>query len=171
MENRNKKIFLIASITLPFLAYCFYYYGMMIKNAPYKFTEFDHISIQYGRGDSLLNKYNSKTNDYQYLNKHDSVKRMKLHLSKNDLQYLHRKAADLGFWDFPKNETSNGDTTKVGDKNTMRYIVEFSYKRKTKRVVFDTNFGGDAKLIDANVRLIKEIQHVIDDTQDKMKKR
>jgi hypothetical protein len=170
MDNRNKKIFLITCITVPFLLYSGYYYGVMIKNAPYKFSEFDHITFMYGTGDSLLNQYNSKTGNYQFLNKHDSLVKTHLPLSQNDLLYLHRKAADLGFWDFPSNETINNDTAKASGPKELRYIIEFSYKRKTKRVVFDRNFGGNPKLIDANVRLIKEIQHVIDDTQDKLKR-
>ncbi|QKJ29320.1 hypothetical protein HQ865_05970 [Mucilaginibacter mali] len=168
MSNKNKKIFLIASVTIPFLLYSIYYYGIMVKNAPYKFSEFDHISFQYGTGDSLLNKFESKSGNYQYVDDRDSVKKMYLRLSSNDLLYLHRKAADLGFWNFPSDET-NPYKKKTGPKS-LRYIIEFGYKRKTKRVVFDAAFDGDARLKDANVRLIKEIQHVLDDTQEKMKK-
>ncbi len=167
MTNTNKKIFLISSITIPFLLYSIYYYGMMIKNAPYKFSEFDHIYIQYGAGDSLLNKYNSKTGDYQFLNSRDSLKKTHLHLNQNDLLYLHRKAADLGFWDFPTNETLNNDTTKASGPKVVRYIIEFGYKRKTKRVVFDATYDGNPKLIDANVRLIKEMQGVINEADNK----
>src|SRR5476651_70891 len=117
MNNRNKKIFLITSITLPFLLYSGYYYGIMIKNAPYKFAEFDHVRFEYGDGDSLANKYNSKTGDYQYLTKNDSLVKKHLRLSKDDLLYLHRKAADLGFWDFPSKELSSApDTSLKGPK-------------------------------------------------------
>lgn len=169
MTNKNKKIFLIASITVPFLLYSGYYYGVMIKNAPYKFSEFDHISLEYGTTDSLLNKYNSKNGDYQYLTRHDSLVKKHLHLSQNDLLYLHRKAADLGFWDFPSKELS-GDTSKIHGQKPARYIIEFAYKRKTKRVVFDNNFLGDPKLVDANERLIKEILQRINDADQAQKK-
>ncbi|GAB3906435.1 hypothetical protein [Mucilaginibacter boryungensis] len=170
MSNTNKKIFLTLSITVPFLLYCIYYYGIMIKNAPYKFAEFDHISIQYGTGDSLLNKYNSKTADYQFLNKRDSLIKKKLHLKHNDLLYLHRKAAELGFWDFPRNETFTGDTTKTSNPKVPRYIIEFGYKRKTKRVIFDANFDGNPKLKDANMQLIKEILGVINTADENLTK-
>lgn len=142
----------------------------MVKNAPYKFSEFDHITFQYGTGDSLLNIYTSKNGNYQYLNKKDSVIKEHVPLDHNDLLYLHRKAADLGFWDFPSNETINGDTAKAAGPKVLRYVIEFGYKRKTKRVVFDASFDGNEKLKDANIRLIKEIQHRIDDMQDKLKK-
>ena len=166
MENRGKKIFLLVSITVPFLFYCLYYYGMMIKNAPYKFSEFDHLSIQYGTPDSVLNKFNSKTGDYQYLTDKDSLKKVHMRLSSNDLLYLHRKAADLGYWDFPSNE--RGDST--AKTKPTRYIIEFGYKRKTKKVVFDSNYDGDPKLIDANQRLIKEVLQSLNTAQEKLGK-
>lgn len=158
MLNNSKKIFLALSIFVPFLFYCLYYYGMVLKNAPYKFTEFDSIVFQYGDRDSMLNKYNSKTGDYQYLNNRDSLVKKHLNLNQKDLLYLHRKAADLGFWDFPADEI--GDSVKTGNK-PPRYIIEFKYQRKSKKVVFDANFDGDPRLVDANQRLVKEILQVL----------
>ena len=46
MNKNLKKAFLIVSIALPFLIYCVYYYSMMIKNAPYKFSEFQSIKFE-----------------------------------------------------------------------------------------------------------------------------
>jgi hypothetical protein len=167
MSNKAKKIFLLLSITVPFLFYCLYYYGMMVKNAPYKFVEFESITFEYGPGDSLVNKYNSKTGNYQYVNKRDSIVRMHLKLNNDDLLYLHRKAADLGFWDFPSLEL-NGSPSQA-TKNSLHYVIEFKYKRKTKRVLFDEAFDGNPKLKDANQRLIKEIQKVLDNEEGKQK--
>jgi hypothetical protein len=163
--NRSKKIFLLLCITVPFVLYCVYYYGMIIKNAPYKFTEFDSIQFQYGYGDSLLNKFNSKTGEYQYVNKRDSVVKRTLHLRNEDLLYLHRKAADLGFWDFPNTEVSES----VKGSKSVRYLIEFKYKRKTKKVLFDEDYNGNDKLKDANERLIREIQKVLSAAEVKQK--
>ncbi|RKR83654.1 hypothetical protein BDD43_3867 [Mucilaginibacter gracilis] len=157
MDNRKKKIFLLLSIVVPFLLYCFYYYGMMVKNAPYKFSEFDSIVFNYGTGDSLLNRYNSKNGDYEYVNSRDSVVKSHLKLRNDDLLYLHRKAADLGFWDFPSNMAD--DSTKRKGSKVPRYYIEFKYKRKTKKVTFDEAFGGNPNLKDAAQRLIKELQN------------
>jgi len=168
MISRSKRIFLAASVILPFLFYCLYYYNHMLKNAPYRFTEFDSMSIQYGNRDSLLNKFNSKTGDYQYLNNRDSLVKMHLRLNDKDLLYLHRKAADLGFWDFPEDET--GDSVKKSEQQPVRYIIEFKYKRKSKKVVYDSNFVGDQRLIDANQGLIKEILQVLTQEESNQKK-
>lgn len=169
MSDRNKKLFVIICITVPFFLYCVYYYGIMIKNAPYKFAEFDHMSIQYGTKDSLMNKYNSKTGDYQYLTSKDSLVKKHLRLTKTDLLYLHRKAALMGFWDFPTDEANNNFKPNGGPK-PPRYIIEFAYKRKTKHVVFDESFNGDPKLKDANEQLIKEILRVLNDADDRQGK-
>lgn len=168
MSDKAKKIFLLLTIIVPFLMYCLYYYGRMIKNAPYKFTEFKSFVIQYGTSDSLLNKYNSQTGEYQYLNRHDSLVKMNLLLTKSDLLFLHRKAADLGFWDFPTREL--GDSVKYKGQKPVRYYIEFNYQRKSKKVLFDESFDGDSKLKDANENLIKEILHVLADAEDRKKK-
>ena len=73
MSDRAKKIFLFLCIVVPFLLYSAYYYAHMIKNAPYKFSEFDHIRFEYGDGDTLMNQYDSRTGAYQYLTKDDSL--------------------------------------------------------------------------------------------------
>jgi hypothetical protein len=138
----------------------------MIKNAPYKFSEFESISFQYGPGDSLVNKYNSKTGEYQYVNTRDSIVKMHLRLTREDLLYLHRKAADLGFWDFPSMELGS-TTAKHNGVKPLRYVIEFKYKRKSKKVTFDESFNGDPKLIDANIQVIKEIQKVLQDEEGK----
>eukprot|EP01037_Dinobryon_pediforme_P000913 gene913-920_t len=96
--------------------------------------------------------YNSVTGAYQYVNKHDSLVKTTLFLTQSDLLYLHRKAADLGFWDFPANETS-GDTMGYGGQKPPRYYIEFDYQRKSKKVLFDASYNGDEKLKDANVNL------------------
>jgi len=165
MSSRAKKIFLILTVVVPFVLYCVYYYSIMIKNAPYRYKDFESMSIQYGTKDSLLNQYNSKTGDYQYLDRRDSLIKEHLKLTDDDLLLLHHKAASLGFWDFPSNE--RGDTVK---EKPTRYIIEFKYKTKTKKVVFDDNYVNDPKLIDANRQLIKEIQMSLETAERRLKK-
>jgi len=148
------------SIVVPFLLYCIYYYGMMIKNAPYKFSEFQSIHFEYGYGDTLNNIYDSKTGEYQFVNRRDSIVKINLKLSKDDLLYLHRKAADLGFWDFPANELNPDVKGRV-----PRYVIQFNYLRKTKKVMYDASYNGAEKLKDANDRLIIEIKKILSDAE------
>jgi hypothetical protein len=165
MSKSVKKAFLIISIALPFLIYCVYYYSMMIRNAPYKFSEFQSFAFQYGTDDSLINKYDSRTGDYQYLNNHDSLVKKRLHLRNDDFLYLHRKAAELGFWNFPQREIN--DSLKIKGIKSTHYFMQFNYKRKSKAVLFDDGFDGDPKLRDANIQMIKEIQKVLADEENR----
>ncbi|WP_460678596.1 hypothetical protein [Mucilaginibacter koreensis] len=138
---------------------------MMIGNAPYKFSEFKSIQFRYGTGDTLLNQYNSLTGDYQYLNNRDSIIKSKAILKKDDLLYLHRKAADLGFWNFPSDET--GDTTSINGRKVPRFYIQFNYQRKSKTVTYEPTFNGDTKLKDANQQLIKEIQKILNEAESR----
>ena len=167
MSDKAKKIFFTLTIVVPFLLYCVYYYSHMIKNAPYKFSEFKSFVFKYGTSDSMVNTYNSATGDYQYLNRKDSLVKTNLRLHSSDLLYLHRKAAELGFWDFPVQELA--DTTKIKGK-PLRYYIEFNYQRKSKKVWFDESFDRDLKLKDANETFIKEIQRVLAEAEEKNKK-
>jgi len=162
MSIKFKKIFLAATVVVPFLVYCLYYYGMMVKNAPYKFADFQSIVFKYGKGDSLINQFNSKTGEYQYMTKSGELVKKHLHVSKDELLYLHRKASDLGFWNFPVNEMP-ADT--VAKNTAPRYMIQFNYTKKSKTVMYNDAFDGDPSLKDANQRLIKEIQKVLDEAE------
>lgn len=167
MLKGSKKLFLLACVVVPFLAYSFYYYSMVFKNAPYKFTEFQSFVFKYGKGDSLVNHYDSKTGDYQYTTKNGLLVKKKLKLSQNELLYLHRKAAELGFWDFPSTELRSDTLTKG---KSPHYYMEFNYKRKSKKVLFDAAYDGDSRLVDANERMVKEIQKVLDEAETNQSK-
>lgn len=158
-STRLKKIFLGFAIAIPFLVYCVYYYSIMIGNAPYRFSDFQSFSFQYGTGDSLVNKYDSKTGDYQYLNEHDSLIKKHLPLNSDDLLYLHRKAAEWGFWNFPEREVN--DSAKIKGIKSPHYLIQFNYKHKSKKVLYDAAYDGDPKLKDANEAVVKEIESVL----------
>ncbi|MBS7565050.1 hypothetical protein KHS38_11600 [Mucilaginibacter sp. Bleaf8] len=168
MSDKTKKMFLIASVVVPLLLYCVYYYGVMIKNAPYRFSDLQYIRFEYGEGDSLINKYNSKTGAYQFVTKRNELKVTNVKLNKDELLYLHRKAADLGFWNFPAVEENT--SLKESGQKTPHFMMEYVYKNKTKKVLFDAAYDGDRSLKDANERLIKEIQKVLNQAELRTKR-
>jgi hypothetical protein len=165
MSDKGKKIFLGVCIILPFLIYMVYYYSIMVKNAPYRFSDFESISFKYGLGDSLVNQYDSKTGYYQYVNSRDSLVKTKVKLRKDDFLYLHRKAAELGFWNFP--EQIVGENTDGQSAKLPHYYLEFKYKDKTKFINFDTGYKKDPKLNDAVKNLITEVTNMISDVRDR----
>ena len=165
MSDRTKKIFLAICIITPFLFYCIYYYSIMVKNAPYRFSDFESITLKYGMGDSLVNQYNSKTGVYQYLNSNDSLITTNVKLKRDELLYLHRKAAENGFWNFP--EILENKSAKTDKINSPHYYIEYKYKEKGKHVLYDAAYSDNKKLGDAAKQLTKEIRSMISDAQDR----
>jgi hypothetical protein len=164
MSDRFKKIFLGCSIAIPFILYSVYYYSIMIKNAPYKFVEFQGLSVKSGLGTHYDKTYSSETQKYQYLNNSDSTINQKVKLSKDDLLYVHRKAAELGLWNWP--EKMLGDTTG----KVPRYYLELDYQRKKKVIEIDADYNENPKLRDAALELIKTVDGVVEDAADRQKK-
>ena len=165
MSERGKKIFLALSIIVPFLLYCVYYYSIMIKNAPYRFSDFESVTFKYGTGDSLTNTYYSKTGEYRYANTKDSVVRVKVRLTNDELLYLHHKAAELGFWNFP--DVLSGVNNPNHSKNVPRYYLEFKYKTKSKHMFFDADYYDNSKIADAAKQLTTEVNQYINDAESK----
>jgi hypothetical protein len=162
----------IVALVIVFLAAkntIFSYYDQIFAPSPYDFSEFKSIVFKYGEGDSLVNQYNSATGEYQYLNRQNQLVKTRLYLTRNDLLYLHRKAAELGFWEFPAKEL-NTDTTSNDGAKPFKYFIELNYRQKTKTVLFDANYDGPQKLADANRLLIREIETVISGADDRQKK-
>ncbi|WP_345231158.1 hypothetical protein [Olivibacter ginsenosidimutans] len=137
----------------------------MIKNAPFRFSDFESITFSYGPPDRMFTTFDSKTTNYQYVNKSDSVVKTTLKLRQDDLLYLHRKAVEYGFWNFPDDMTVPGNTDSTA--NVMRFLLKFTYKEKSKQMIFDTNYPGDPKLRDAAKTMITEVQGILKDAEDR----
>jgi hypothetical protein len=144
------------------------YYHAAFKEAPYDFSELKSIVFKYGEGDSLVNQYDSGSGEYQYLNRKDSLVKTHLYLTTNDLLYLHHKAAELGYWDFPSNEKTS-DTLSIHGLKPVVFLIEFNYKHNSKKVFFSSSYNGPQKLVEANQQLITEIQNVLRTAEDRKK--
>ncbi len=145
MNKTSKKIFLAICIIVPFIIYCFVYYSSMIKNAPFRYTDFEYLEITYGTPNEMVNTYNSKTQHYQYLTNDNVLVKDTLKLRDDDLLYLHRKAMEIGFWNVDDNMTTARQDSTQG-LNVPRYILKFVYKEKTKEVVLDADYAGTEKM-------------------------
>lgn len=165
MSTKAKKIFLALTIVVPFLAYCVIYYTPMLRNAPFRSAEFVSIVYQWGPGNKLENSYNSATGAYQYVDARDSVVKTNVKLRPDDILYLHRKANELGLWNFPEviaNQGTNLDSSKV-----LRYVIQFNYKRKSKKVIFVTDYNEIPKLRDLAKQMTGLISKSINDAEER----
>lgn len=136
----------------------------MLKNAPFRFSDFESIEITYGTPDEMLNNYNTKTQEFQYLTKEDSLIRTTLKMRDDDLLYLHRKAQELGFWNVDDDMTTARQDAEDG-QDVPRYILKYTYKEKSKEVTLDADYPGNPKMkdaakstIDAVLTMIAEVQ-------------
>ena len=133
----------------------------MLKNAPFRFADFESIVLKYGEGDELANQFDSKTGLYRFINTQDSVMVDTVRLRKDDMQYLHGKATQLGFWNLPDDMTSGLDSTK----SVARFYLQFNYKEKSKEVTLDADFNGNTKMRDVAKTMIDEAMRVINDAR------
>lgn len=163
MSDRAKKIFLGICIIVPFLLYCFYYYSIMLKNAPYRFSDFENIVLKYGTGEELTSQFDTSTGIFQYLNSQDSLVTDTIRLRKDDLLYLHRKAAELGFWNLPDDMTTEGRTT--ADAEVPRFYLQFNYLEKSKEVTLDADYPGNPKMTGTARSVVDEVRRVMSDAQ------
>jgi hypothetical protein len=162
MTSKSKRIFLAICIIVPFIVYCWIYYSSMVKNAPYRFADFESLELTYGTPDSMFNKYDSKTALYQYVTTDNRVLTDTVRMRKDDLLYLHRKAMELGFWNVDDDMTTKRENPNEG-KNVPRYILKYTYKEKAKEVTLDADYPGTEKMknaakstIDAVITMIAE---------------
>jgi len=165
MSTRAKKIFLALTIVVPFLIYCVVYYRPMFRNAPYKLKEFESIDFKWGMGNNLENSYNSATGDYQYVNAQDSVIKTNVKLRKDDILYLHSKANELGFFNFPELIANPGTT--LDSSKVLRYVMQFNYKKKSKQVIYITDFNETPKLKGLAEQMKTLLQQSINDAEER----
>ncbi|WP_316798215.1 hypothetical protein [Pedobacter frigidisoli] len=157
MSSRGKKIFLAITIIVPMIIYCYIYYKPIIQNAPFRKDDFVSMQFRYGLKDTLENTYNSATGEYQYVTNKDSVIRKKVFLKADDILYMHRKANEIGLWNFPDTVGKKSEKSKM----VPRYDITFNYKKKSKHVVIYGDFEGNPKLLDAAVEMRKVVQETL----------
>lgn len=160
MSDKGKRIFLAICIIVPFIIYCAVYYSSMIKNAPYRYSDFESLEITYGTPGEMVNKFNSKTQEYQYLTKDNELIKQPLKMRDDDLLYLHRKAMELGFWNVDDDMTTVRQDSTQG-KEVPRYILKYTYKEKSKEVTLDADYADNSKMKDAAKSTIDAVMTMI----------
>jgi hypothetical protein len=169
MSNRGRKIFIFVSVVLPILIYCYFYYEPILRNAPFKSGEFVSIKYKWGVGKTLDNSYDSSTGAYQYLDKKDSLVKTNVKLRQDDIIYLHNKATQLGFWNFPSLLANN--TADTANVKVLRYELEFNYKRVSKKVVYLSDYNEIPKLRDLAVQMKTLVEQTINSAEERYGKK
>lgn len=168
MTSRGKKLFLIATVVVPFLIYGIVYYAPMIRNAPFKAKEFVSLEYKWGVGDSLVNSYHSATGEYKYLNDKDSLVNSKFMLSAGDKKFLDSNADVQGFWNLPTVVANN--ESDLNNAKVLRYFIKFNYQKKSKEVTYYANFEGNPRMKSAAALMQKVIEQTLIDAEERTKK-
>ena len=169
MSTRAKQIFLFLTIVVPFLGYCIIYYTPILRNAPFRSDEFVSFQFQWGAGNDMPNIYDSATGRYEYLDRNDSLIKTNVKLRPNDISYLHNKMNELGYWNFPE-LIANADTDLKKSK-VLRYVFTFNYKRKTKKVIYLTDYNDIPKLATVAGQMKTLVEQTINDAEERYSKK
>ena len=135
----------------------------MLGNAPYRYSDFQSIVLTYGDGDDLHSHYDTSTGIFTYKNTRDSIVSDTIRMRSDDLLYLHRKAAELGFWNLPDDMTN--DNRDSSSTDVPRFILQYNYLEKSKTVTYDADFEGHPKMKDAARSVIDEVRRVISEVR------
>ena len=163
MSTRAKKIFLLLSVVVPFLVYSIIYYAPMIRNAPFKAEEFVSLSYSWGLGAHLDNHYNSATGEYHYINAHDSLVVKHFKLDADAIKELDKAAHVQGFFNLPG--VMSNDETSLQSPDKVRFEITLNYQRKSKKVIFVSDFQGNEKMKDAFIQTQKVLEGILSDSE------
>lgn len=163
MTSRGKKIFLAATVIVPFLIYSIIYYAPIIRNAPFKAKEFVSMEYKWGVGNQLENSYNSATGEFRYLNDQDSLIITHVKLSEKDKKYLDSNADVQGFWNLPTIVANSEDDYK--NSKAVKYFMKFNYQKKSKEVTYLSDFKGNERMKQAAAQMQKIIEQLLIDNE------
>ncbi len=165
MNFLKKNLSLIATIAVILIAGVGGYYLINLKQGPYPASTFISLSYQWGVGDTLSNSYNSATGDYQYLDNRDRLIKKSVKLHANNIIFIHSKANELDIWSLPDViANKNEDLT---NKKVLRYELVFNYEKKTKKIIYLTDYDEDIAVADRADQLQKMIKQTIDEVEDR----
>ncbi|WP_316767483.1 hypothetical protein [Pedobacter frigiditerrae] len=168
MNFFKKNISLIATIAVILIAGVGGYYLLNLKRGPYAASTFISVTYKWGAGDTLANSYNSATGDYQYLDNQDKLVKKKVKLHSNNVIFIHSKANELDIWSLP--EVIANKNENLSSERVLRYEIVFNYEKKTKKIVFMTNYDEDIAVADRADQLQKIIKQTIDEVEDRYSK-
>lgn len=164
MSDSVKKIFFGAMVILPFIVYSIYYYTPIIRNAPYKSTDFQSFQMEWGKPNHL-NSYDSNSGLYRFYTKNDSLIQKHVKFKSDDMLYLHRKMNEVGLWNCPDLLVNRGiDTAKISNEILK---IKFVYKEKVKTIFYDATYDENESNSESVENVFKIIHQSINDAMDR----
>ncbi|MBB2145191.1 hypothetical protein GM921_06835 [Pedobacter sp. LMG 31464] len=166
--NFRKNLSLITTIAVIVIAGVGGYYLINLKQGPYPASSFISITYKWGVGDTLANSYNSATSQYQYLDNMDKLIKRSVKLHANNVIFIHSKANELDIWSLPDVIANKNEDLK--SKKVLRYEIVFNYEKRTKKIIFMTDYDENIAVADRADQLQKMIKQTIDEVEDRYSK-
>lgn len=166
--NFRKNLSLIATVAVIIIAGIGGYYLINLKQGPVPASSFISISYKWGVGDTLANSYQSATSQYQYLDDKDQLIKKTVKLHANNIIFLHSKANELDIWSLPDVIANKNEDLK--SNKVLRYEIVFNYEKKTKKIIFMTDYDENIAVADRADQLQKLIKQIIDEVEDRYSK-
>lgn len=166
--NFRKNLSLITTIAVIVIAGVGGYYLINLKQGPYPASSFISITYKWGVGDTLANSYNSATSQYQYLDNMDKLIKRSVKLHANNVIFIHSKANELDIWSLPDVIANKKEDLK--SKKVLRYEIIFNYEKRTKKIIFMTDYDENIAVADRADQLQKMIKQTIDEVEDRYSK-
>ena len=132
----KKNFSLLATVAVILVVAVRGYYLINLKQGRYPVSSFVSVSYKWGVGDTLVNTYDSQTEEYSYLDNRDSLHHTKVKLNANNVIFLHNKANEVGLWELPEVIGSKSNNPK---DTVLRYEMIFRYEQQTKKITYYTN--------------------------------
>lgn len=165
LSKIKKNISFIATIIVIIIISIAGYFLINKQKGPFYASELVSIEYKWGLGDTLVNRYNSATGNYQYLDNRDSLIRKKLKLRANNIIFIHSRANEINLWSLPSliaNKNANLKTNQV-----LRYEITFNYETKVKKITYLTDYDEDMAVLDRVNQLQQTIKSTIDEVEDR----
>lgn len=154
MSPRFKKIYLFVMVVVPFLVYCGYYYGEMIRKAPFKFEDFQTIKVDFIAPGGREAHIDIAKGTVDYLLPGRGSVKDTISFSSDELQEFHRILYTNNFFEMPHEMQNEGSA----DSTTGVYTIDAIYERKQYKVAYETNYRGERRYKDKIERIITFIE-------------
>lgn len=163
MNAKQKMILKLAAVA--FIVVVGGYYILKVRSGGEKAASFVSLTYKWGMGDTLQNSYNSKTGDYQFLDKSDQLVKVNFKLRTNNIIFLHSKINQGDLLHVP--DTIANPQANLKDPKVLRYEFQFVYDDTTKNIVYLTNYDKDPIIADKASALQKVVQQIITEAEDR----
>ncbi|RZK50141.1 MAG: hypothetical protein EOO99_02845 [Pedobacter sp.] len=155
INKENRKLIVVLSVLI--LVIGFGYAWLTLKRNPHQASQLESMQVAWGKSFGKVNKYNSQSGDYQFVDSRDSLFKVNFKLRKSEVIYLNAKLFELGFWDLPEMMGSN---KKAVDQDY--FYLEVKYKDKLKKLEIYSDYESKGLELDSALKIKAAVKGLLE---------